>query len=98
MKNTAERRKFIDDPANWTPVETTKYTRLSRVDYMGESRYKLEVFESVDIFDYMTLDSVPQDMWNLRDYYEMRGGSLKRQSLTEIRQWVADLDRLWGMK
>lgn len=97
MKNAAERREFLECAENWEIVEHTTHTRLSRIEYGGEYRYKLETYEMRYVFNYRTKEQEEQAEWVLRRYYKPTdkngAGPLRDQSLTEIREWVADQDR-----
>jgi len=96
MKNAAERKAFIENPENWHVVELTEHTRVSAIRYKGEERYRLEVFEVANYFDYEHRCHGERAEWVVRDYYKNKPGyvgAFERQSLTEIREWVADQDK-----
>lgn len=99
MKNAADRKAFIENPENWHVVELTKNTRVSAIRYKGEERYRLEVYEIITNFDYEKRVHIRRPEWNVRDYYKKNPnyfGALERQSVTQIREWVADQDRKGG--
>lgn len=96
MKNAAERKAFIENPENWHVVELTKNTRVSVIRYKGEERYRLEVYEVLTNFDYEKRVHIRRPEWSVRDYYKKNPdyfNAFERQSLTEIREWLADQDK-----
>lgn len=95
MKNNIERAAFLADPDNWDLVEKTDHVRLSRIVYKNEKRYKLEVYEVISRFDYEATKPYESPEWFLKSYYKENDKStaLEQQSLTQLREWVADLDR-----
>lgn len=102
MKNAAERRAYIENPDNWEPVEYTRHMRLSCIEYKGEKRYKLETFEVCNFFNYKTREPEEREEWVLRVYYKPtdknNAGPMVAQSVTDLREWLADLDRKGGTK
>ena len=106
MKNQAERREYIDDPDNWQIVESLRNVRVSKLTYKGEHRYKLETFEVINRYDYHDSKHYRSGEWVVRFYYKTpeeydeiiaNAGNkcdlLEQQSLTQIREWLADLDK-----
>lgn len=99
MKNNQERREFVDNPENWHVVELTPHTRVSAIRYKGEERYKLETFEVLVRFDYESGEQYDAPEWLTRQYFkksDIFAGAYEAQSLTQIRDWVADQDRKGG--
>ena len=105
MKNNQERREFVDNPENWHVVELTPHTRMSAIRYKGEERFKLETFEVVNRYDYHDRENYKSGEWVVRSYYKTpenpdeiianagnKADMLEPQSLTQIRDWVADQD------
>lgn len=99
MKNSQERREFVDNPENWHVIEMTKHARISAIRYKGEERYELETFEVMSRFDYAKGEPYDVPEWFTRNYFKESDdfpGTYEAQSLTQIRDWVADQDRKGG--
>lgn len=110
MKNAAERREYLENEDNWTPVEVLRNVRVSEIKYKGEKRYRLETFEVMNMFDYHESKSYTAGEWIVRRYYKKpedpdairvnpkynREDLLEAQSITELREWLAELDRKGG--
>lgn len=100
MKNQKERIEFINDSSNWEIIEVTPHVRVSRIEYKGEKRYRLETYEAAPHYDFETriFSSVPR--WIVKDYFkESEQGYISGfvyQSLTDIRNWISDLDKKKG--
>jgi hypothetical protein len=106
MKNQAERREYLENEDNWTPVEVLRNVRVSQIKYKGEKRYKLETFEVITRYDYHDRKSYNAGEWVVRGYYKTpenpeeiitnagdRADLLEPQSVTQPREWLADLDK-----
>lgn len=97
MKNKKERDEFIDNPANWQIVEVTPHARVSRITYKKEHRYKLEVYETIPGWDFDNHERTFTPKWVVRHYYkEPEQGYISgfiQQSLTEVRDWLKNLDK-----
>lgn len=106
MKNAAERREYLENEDNWTPVEVLRNVRVSQITYKGEKRYKLETFEVVTRYDYHNREHYRAGEWVVRNYYKTpedyeqiwtpatnKADLLEMQSVTQLREWLADLDR-----
>lgn len=107
MKNAAERREYLENEDNRTPVEVLRNVRVSEIKYKGEKRFRLEVFSVVSRFDYHDRKQYPSGEWVVLRYYKTpdnpdairvnpkynREDLLEAQIITELREWLADLDR-----
>lgn len=95
MRNAKERAEFIADPKNWKVVEQSAFTRVLRIEYKGEYRYKVQVYKWTYRLDLGVHDFIWGADWTGYDYYKKHENpdSLEQQSLTEIRAWVAELDK-----
>lgn len=97
MKNKDQRYEFIANPENWAPVEETSHARISEITYKDEKRYKLETFVIVNAWNYEESHHEERAEWKTATYYKEGPGGwrdgLIPQSLTEVREWVTELDR-----
>ena len=95
MRNEKERKTFINNDSNWSIVAAGPNIRILIIECKGEKRQRLDVNEWTYCWDSKkgTEGFKHQSKWITRNYYIDRGDSLEPQSLTDIRKWVADLDR-----
>lgn len=96
MRNQEERNDFLDNPSNWVqegPV--TQYVRMMSIEYKGETRYKVDVYQK----NFHWYAGVQREgykaEWTLKSYYRYDeiSGAMEPQSLTQMRNWIADLDK-----
>ena len=96
MRNQEERNDFIDNPHNWVISESSMgFVRILSLTYKGEVRYKLEVYQKNFHWYAGVQKEGYKTEWTLKTYYKFdeECGALEPQSLTNMRDWVADLDR-----
>ena len=96
MRNQDERNDFLDNPKNWVQEGSgTPYVRTMSITYKGETRYKMEVYQK----NYHWYAGVQKEgykaEWTLKSYYRYDEitGAMEPQSLTQMRNWIADLDK-----
>lgn len=96
MRNEKERHAFIDNADNWEiAAELAEYLRIKRVQYKGEYRFALEVYEEHNTFNYEISEPEQVEGWVNVGYYKISDlfPALERQSLSQVRKWISDLDR-----
>ena len=95
MKNQKERNEFLINPASWKPVFTEGLTRVEKLTYKGEDRYRLMVYQWNNHFYYETHTAGHIAEWTVKDYYRLNeiDQALEVQSLTEMREWIYALDK-----
>lgn len=101
MRNQEERNSFIDNPQNWHEARIGHaLMKMSHITYKGETRYKLEVYQKNFHWYAGVQKEGYKAEWTLKSYYKLDGAccAMEPQSLTQMREWIADLDKKYPDK
>ena len=95
MRNAKERAEFIENHDNWIVIEQSHYTRLLRIEYKNEYRYMTEIYQHNSYYNVYFSKVEKETCWKFCGYWKenTEHHALEHQSLTQMRDWVFDLDK-----
>ena len=100
MRNANERAEFIANQYNWQVIELSHYFRLLRIEYKDEYRYMTEIYVYESYYDHIEGKFVKKKRWKFDGYWKknQKENALEHQSLTQMREWVFELDKKYPDK
>ena len=100
MRNAKERAEFIDNHDNWQIIEVSHYTRLLKLEYKFEYRFMTEIYVFESYYDHIEGKNVRKRRWKFDGYWKenKEEHALEHQSLTQMREWVFELDKKYPDK
>ncbi len=102
MRNDQERQEFIKNPNNWEVLTLagidvlTDLIRISCLQYRGHEWYKVEVYQTTDMYDVRQHKTVDATGWRLLHYYKLNEDTKAFSygiSITQIVNEIKEIDR-----